>query len=136
MLELIILVLAAISLFAFLKVLHPEDRGVIIKGATNVATTVGTYSLVTAKGAAGIAYDIGAYSAASIEEGGQESLNAIHEYNKEITAEGGAIKSTVRVTRTHSDIIGVKDMRSNLSESTRKLVAANKAARANRTPRV
>jgi hypothetical protein len=136
MLLFISIALIVISIFAFIKGLHPEDRAIVAATGSNIVTSVGTYTIVAAKGSVRTAYNIGANTAAKLEANGQDSLDLMHDYNKEVTAKGGAVKATVRVARTHSDILGIGEMNSSLSAETRGLVAANKVARANRTPRV
>jgi hypothetical protein len=136
MLSFIIIALIVIALVTFIKGLHPEDRGIVFTTGRNIVAATGTYTLVAVKGSVRTAYNIGANAAAQVEANGQDSLDVMHDYNTDMDSKGGVIKATVRVVRGHSDILGIGEMNSNLSESTRKLVAANKLARANRTPRV
>ena len=136
MLSFIIIALIVIALFAFVKGLHPEDRTVVFTTGRNIVAATGTYTIVAAKGSVRTAYNIGANTAAQVEANGQDSLDLMHDYNKEMDTKGGTVKATVSVIRGHSDILGIGEMNSNLCAETRKSVAANKLARANRTPRV
>lgn len=132
MLTYIIIGLVVVGVVGYLRALPKEDRADVIKASISSSVVVGTYAAKMGKDSVKMAYNTGSALANETQIHGQDTLNAIHEFNTSIVEEGGATKVGIRVANSHAKAIGLDEL-SNMTRDWKNSSAEElKAARAAR----
>lgn len=132
MFTIILIVLIVIAIVGALRAMTKSERATVIKGATNVLSFGTVYTAKVAKGAVKNAYVAGNIVGTHVSLEGQDSLNAVSDFNKDLQSKGGVVRVAINTANEHAVSLGLQEYADEMSKVLKEAKVKLEEARSNR----